>query len=65
MIDNDEKLEHMCPDCRDNVLNKHTCTRCGKELPSADDESFTNPNFDIDRYNSLLDGDEYRVIESR
>lgn len=51
-IDADEKLERMCPTCRDEVTsNKHKCIRCGKEF--SDDDSFVNPNFDIEKYNRL------------
>jgi hypothetical protein len=59
-IDRDEKLEHMCPTCRGEATSKNIrCTRCGKPIGISDD-SFTNPNFNIDRYNALANGtDEY------
>lgn len=47
----DEKLERMCPKCREEVTSKHRCIRCGKDI--MEEESFTNPNFDMDRYNML------------
>lgn len=54
LIDNDEKLEKMCPDCRDEVTSNHKCIRCGKELPHRGDEDdvFVNPNFDEEEYMS-------------
>lgn len=53
LIDNDEKLEHMCPDCRTEVTSKHKCTRCGKDIPQYDeDEVFVNPNFNEEEYAS-------------
>lgn len=51
-IDVDEKLEKMCPKCREEVTSAHRCIRCGKEI--IENESFVNPNFDMDRYNMLL-----------
>ena len=50
-IDTDEKLEKMCPKCREEVTSKHKCIRCGKDI--IEEESFVNPNFDMDRYNKL------------
>jgi hypothetical protein len=50
-IDVDEKLEKMCPKCRDEVTSPHKCTRCGKDIIT--EETFINPNFDMDRYNEL------------
>lgn len=50
-IDVDEKLEKMCPKCREEVTSTHKCTRCGKDITIED--SFVNPNFDIDKYNRL------------
>lgn len=50
-IDIDEKLEKMCPKCREEVTSSHKCTRCGKDI--IEEESFINPNFDMDRYNKL------------
>ena len=69
-IDADEKLEKMCPKCRDEVTSDHKCIRCGKDI--IIEESFVNPNFDMDRYNELaghvensykeeLDDDEFIV----
>ena len=55
LIDNDEKLERMCPDCRDEVTSKNKCTRCGKEIPhygEDDDDGFVNPNFNEEEYMS-------------
>lgn len=50
-IDADEKLEKMCPKCREEVTSTHKCIRCGKDI--IESESFVNPNFDMDRYNKL------------
>ena len=50
-IDAEEKLEKMCPKCRDEVTSEHRCIRCGKEI--IEEDSFVNPNFDMDRYNEL------------
>lgn len=52
-IDADEKLERMCPRCREEVTSEHRCIRCGKEIVETD--SFINPNFDIDKYNKLAE----------
>lgn len=54
-IDADEKLEKMCPKCREEVTSEHRCIRCGKEI--IEQESFINPNFDMDRYNMLAEAD--------
>lgn len=50
-IDIDEKLEKMCPKCREEVTSTQKCIRCGKDITES--ESFVNPNFDMDRYNRL------------
>lgn len=50
-IDADEKLEKMCPKCREEVTSGHKCIRCGKDI--IEEETFVNPNFDIDKYNRL------------
>lgn len=50
-IDTDEKLEHMCPKCREEVTSGHKCTRCGKDI--AETDSFVNPNFDMAKYEEL------------
>lgn len=51
-IDADEKLERMCPKCREEVTSGNKkCIRCGKTI--IEQESFVNPNFDIDKYNRL------------
>lgn len=50
-IDTDEKLEKMCSKCREEVTSSHRCIRCGKDIIT--EESFINPNFDMDRYNKL------------
>jgi methionyl-tRNA synthetase len=50
-IDTDEKLEGMCPKCREEVTSGHKCIRCGRDI--IEEESFINPNFDMDRYNEL------------
>ena len=50
-IDTDEKLEHMCPKCREEVTSGHKCTRCGKDI--VETESFVNPNFDMAKYGEL------------
>ena len=51
LVDNDEKLERMCPDCRDEVTSKCKCTRCGKPmLPHDEYETFVNPNFNEEEY---------------
>ena len=41
----------MCPKCREEVTSSHRCIRCGKDI--IEEESFVNPNFDMDRYNEL------------
>ena len=43
----------MCPKCREEVTSEHRCIRCGKEI--IEQESFINPNFDMDRYNMLAE----------
>ena len=51
-MDEDEKLEHMCPQCRAELEEKH-CIRCGKTIREEDGEKFINPNFDMARFNRL------------
>lgn len=50
-IDNDEKLEHMCPECRNAVISHNKCTRCGKPLTEKAEEVSTT--FDEEKYNRL------------
>lgn len=57
-IDNDEKLEAMCPSCRTEVTEHNKCTRCGKPLGGGSDgESFINPNFDSSKFEKLAHDD--------
>lgn len=59
LIDNEEHLEKMCPDCRDEVTSTNKCIRCGKVLTKGEDK-FINPNFDADRFERLSnDGIKY------
>ena len=56
-VDRDEKLEHMCTSCRDEATSgNRKCIKCGKSVGHS--ETFTNPNFDVDRYNALANGTE-------
>lgn len=59
IIDSEEHLEKMCPDCRNEVTSTHKCIKCGKVL-TKDEDRFINPNFDADRFERLSrDGVEY------
>lgn len=59
VIDNEEHLEKMCPDCRNEATSNNKCIRCGKVLADSKDR-FVNPNFDADRFERLSrDGIEY------
>lgn len=67
-IDTDEKLEHMCPKCREEVTSGHKCTRCGKDITET--ESFVNPNFDMSKYEelagkvgALFEEDDYDTVK--
>ena len=71
-IDNDEKLECMCPKCKNDATSK-SCIRCGKPLDTSKFEAqFVNPSFDAERFNTLSDGtdkheednnDDYELFE--
>ena len=52
ILDNDEKLEHMCPSCRAEAENTNRCIRCGKPIGSRSNQ-FINPNFDNERFERL------------
>lgn len=56
LIDNEEHLEKMCPECRDEATSNNKCIRCGKVLTKKED-IFINPNFDADRFKRLSHGD--------
>ena len=59
IIDNEEHLEKMCSDCRNEVTSTHKCIKCGKVL-TKDEDKFINPNFDASRFERLSnDGVEY------
>lgn len=59
IIDNEEHLEKMCPDCRNEVTSTHKCIKCGKVL-TKDEDRFVNPNFDASKFEELShDGVEY------
>lgn len=47
----------MCPKCREEVTSGNRCIRCGKPIDGSGEESFTNPNFDLDRYERLKNGE--------
>lgn len=51
IVDNDEKMEGMCPKCVEEVTSTKKCIRCGITLSIA--EKFTNPNFDSERFERL------------
>lgn len=52
MIDNEEHLEKMCPDCKNELISTNKCIRCGKVL-AKDEDKFFNPNFDTNRFEEL------------
>ena len=54
IIDNEEHLEKMCQECRDEVTSENKCIRCGKVL--AKKYEFINPNFDQSRFEELSNG---------
>ena len=56
IIDNEEQLEKMCPDCRNEVTSTHKCVRCGKVLAKKSEDVFINPNFDQSRFERLSNG---------
>ena len=56
VIDNEEQLEKMCPDCRNEVTSTHKCVRCGKVLANKSEDMFINPNFDRSRFERLSNG---------
>lgn len=66
-IDTDEELESMCDDCRHEVTSINRCSRCGKLLSpkgdsiGSDFETGVNSNFDMDRYESLKNGNGHIV----
>lgn len=55
IIDNEEHLEKMCPECRSEATSNNKCIRCGKVLTN-DEDKFVNPNFDADRFERLSHG---------
>ena len=60
IIDSEEHLEKMCPECRNEVTSDKKCIRCGKVLTHKEHDSFINPNFDKSRFEELSnDGVEY------
>jgi len=58
IIDNEEHLEKMCPECRNEVTSDKKCIRCGKVLTHKEHDSFINPNFDPSRFEALSHGGE-------
>jgi len=55
-IDNDEKFEHMCSKCQDDITSNR-CIRCGKPLNNSKYKpDYVNPNFDTERFETLLNG---------
>lgn len=64
-LDTDEKLENMCPECR-NEVTQHRCIRCGKKLSEhSEGETYINKNFDEAKYEALKNGTyKPQVIEN-
>lgn len=62
IIDNEEHLEKMCPDCRSEATSTHKCIRCGKVL-TKDEDRFINPNFDASRFERLSRSDGIKYEE--
>ena len=57
IIDNEEHLEKMCPECRNEVTSEKKCVRCDKVLAHKSHDSFVNPNFDPTRFEKLSNGE--------
>ena len=62
-LDNDEKLESMCDNCRNEVTSKVMCTRCGKVISNnnndnddTQEETFVNESFDMEKYEAMKNG---------
>lgn len=55
-LDNDEKLDAMCDDCRHEVTHRHKCIRCGKDISSTEVETCVNLNFDEEKYEAMKNG---------
>lgn len=56
LIDNEETLEKMCPECRDEATSNKKCIRCGKVLADNEEDVFINPNFDASKFERLSHG---------
>lgn len=57
ILDEEEKLDSMCPSCKDEATDRSRCSRCGKDLPtgSRNDIYNPNPNFDMERFKKLAE----------
>lgn len=53
-LDEEEKLEMLCPTCRDRAMEKR-CTACG--APLQEGEEIENTAFDMERYRRLKEGE--------
>ncbi|QEK12715.1 hypothetical protein FQB35_10435 [Crassaminicella thermophila] len=52
-IDQDEKIESMCSECKEEIKKK-TCSRCGKTI-EEEKEFEVNKNFDEEKFKTLLE----------
>ena len=57
LIDSEEHLEKMCPECKDEAISGKRCIRCGKVL-TDDNDRFINPNFDRSKFEELSNGED-------
>lgn len=54
LLDREEELERLCPDCRQRV-ERHICPGCGKAEDSWG-EGAENPGFDWQRFRKMREG---------
>lgn len=62
LIDNEDRLNQMCPTCRNNVTSDDKCTACGKTISNV--EYTHNPKFDADRFNRLLHDSDVPTVNT-
>jgi hypothetical protein len=61
-MDNDDRMNSMCPKCREEAVSDNSCSRCGKPLNHM--ESVVNPNFDREKFDRLSREDSGEVVNT-
>lgn len=59
-LDDEDKMNQMCPKCQDEATSHNKCTRCGTSMSTDGGDHFVNPNFDKEKFDRLSREDDIK-----